>query len=199
MADVDDGDIVRVTAKLKFADVNEVQNVFHFKCANGLGTTGLDFMEASARLLDGMYDHIAPYMVGAVTFDTVAGFNVTKDTPLPDVPWPTQTAGTGGTGTTPTGVAALALLRTGLNRVLGKKYLGPFLASLLTGGRWNSTLTGAIALFAVSLLDRYIDLTNGVEMDPGVKTKSGAFRVFTDVVTTDNPVYQRRRREGRGA
>jgi hypothetical protein len=192
-------DVIKVTAALDMVG-NAVENVYYFRMDTAPSVTDTAVMNDLAAKLEEVYTHILSYMSDAVTFLEVRGFNVTKDQPMPTVSWPTMTVGGSSSARLPWGVSGLALLRTGVRRVLGRKFFGVFTeADNDDPGVWSGALTIAMAAAAGELVGSFLGSTTLAVILPGVVDKTGAFWAFIEAVASSNPAYQRRRRRGRGS
>jgi hypothetical protein len=119
---------------------------------------------------------------------------------MPTVPWPAQTVGQGVASTVAAQVAGLALLRTGISRIVGRKFIGGLVKDGFDGsGLLNSTNLLNIGAFAGSLIGEFVATSLNTYL-PGVKsTKTGIFWAFIEGLARGVPATQRRRRFGRGA
>jgi hypothetical protein len=116
------------------------------------------------------------------------------------VPWTSLTAGGGGASSNAAGVALLIVLRTGISRVFGRKYLGGIItANIDTDGFWASALVTVGATFAAHLLGEFVGGTSTSTWLPGLIAKTGQFWSFIEAIVSAIPAYQRRRRKGAGS
>jgi hypothetical protein len=87
-------------------------------------------------------------------FVEIEGYNVTRDTWLGSVSWPTQTFGTNVAEELPYQVAALVTFKTATTQHPGKKYLGGFTEDTNAGdGILTSGLLTELAAYAAVLLN----------------------------------------------
>lgn len=152
MAAIQDGDILRVTAKM-LLDSEEIQNVFY---AQYLGTTEVDEFAGADLLadrLDGCWGNINTQMSQDLDYLTIEVYNVTQDAPIQETGWLTQTSGAAIGDELPFQVAMLATFPTALKKSLGKKYIGGYTVdSVDDGGVPNSTTLSNLADFVADLL-----------------------------------------------
>jgi len=191
-------DVIRVTAVMS-GPSGRIENVFQFRVNSAVAPSDLTVMQDLAQKLDDVYEHMVSIMTGDTVFVEVNGFNVTQDLPMPTVPWPTQTTGESGSSDTPAQVSILALLRTGINRVVGRKFFGGFANGAFdSDGFATSAAITAVGLAAAELIGVFTGtLLN--EYLPGVKsTTSGLFWSFFEALVRSVPATQRRRRKDRG-
>jgi hypothetical protein len=152
-----------------------------------------------AQKLDDAYDHLGAALTSDTIFVEVQGFDLTQDRPLPTVTWPTQTVGSGGADSYAAQVSLLGLLRTGVARVLGRKFIGGLATGITdTNGFVTSAGMTLMGAFLAELVGTFIS-TSLNSYTPGVKSKtSGLFHAFIEGVASGVPAVQRRRRQGRG-
>jgi len=195
---VADGDIVRITANMDHTLEGDVQNVYHSILLGG-NATDLQYMQVAAVRLEACYAYLQPYMPDTLLFEDVRGFNITQDKPLPTVDWPTLAAGTVDVADPlPSVMSVLCFQRTGMSRVIGKKYYGPFTEADQSDAVWTSGLLAAVAL-GFNLLT--VGATAGTgTLSFGVFSPTlSLFQFFQEFVIPNVPAYQRRRRRGRGS
>jgi len=198
MPNVNTNDRVRATAVL-LGPSGEVQNVYYFRFQGVIPAGDLLVMADLADFLDGVYTDINLGIAGNYTYTEVRGFNMTQNVPMPTVSWPNLTTGGGSGGVSPSGVALLVILRTGISRVFGRKYFGGIIdGNIDSDGFWVSGLVSAGITAAGQLLTTFIGSTTLATYLPGIITSTNTFLGFISAVVTNNPSYQRRRRKGRG-
>ena len=152
-----------------------------------------------ADYLEDVYLEIDQQIHDSITFDSIELFNVTEGVPEPSINWPTLTVGGDATAPVPDGVTALSIGRTGVSKVVGKKYWPLGVETDIVEGIWGSTPTGVYALAAADWIAPFTG-ASGVTWDPGVWSRAAAlFRVFTETATSSVPAYQRRRKRGVGS
>jgi len=191
-------DRLRVTAVMSVAGAISVQNVYDVNCITEPGGDDVDVMEALAEWLDSAYTEIVGSLSNQLVFEEVRGFNITKDGPMPTVPWPTLTTGTPSGDYPPTAVAALVLFRTALAKVIGRKYIGILPESAMTAGLLISSVILELSAFALAIVAGPTPSGPAGAFDYGIRQSNGILRpVFTTVVR-NVLAYQRRRKPGRG-
>jgi len=195
---VNEGDVIRVTAVMNHDLEGTVQNVWWIK---QLTSTCPDstFMATMQARLTQSYGYIDEYMPDTLSFDEVRGFNVTQDVPLATVSWSGLT--TGGVDVAsplPSVLSCLAFGRTGQNRVILKKYFGPFTEDNQTDCEWTSAILTGVANLMGSMLADWLSGPVGTAT-AGVYSK-GQLTWFDIAETVVRSViaYQRRRKKGRG-
>jgi hypothetical protein len=195
---VSSGDIIRVTAVMD-SQHGHIENVYYFRSDLPIPAADEDYMADLAVKLESVYGAILSNLSIDTIFTEVQGYNVTTDQPMPTIGWPTLTAGTGAAQSLPAGVSALAILRTGVKRVLGRKFFGLLQTGVLDGdGFLTAGVVTAVATAAGELIGGFLGSETLSGWLPGVRDKTGAFWAFIEAVASNNPGYQRRRRRGRG-
>jgi len=192
------GHRVRVTAVMQALGGVTIENVYDVQCTAGGTGDDDDVMQHLAAWLDGAYTHLTGLQVNAMTYVEVRGFDVSADTPLPTVAWPSLTTGSGGGEPTPYGVAALVLFRTLKARVVGRKYLGGFNEALWASGEILVAALPAFLSFAAEIAAGPGLSVAGGEYEYKIYDKLGVARDTIASVVRSVAAYQRRRRPGRG-
>lgn len=198
MANVNTNDRIRATAVL-LGPAGEMQNVYYFRFQGVVPAGDLLVMADLADFLDNAYSILNASVSSDYTYTEIRGFNVTQNTPMPTVAWPSLTAGGGGASSIPAAVSLLIIFRTGISRVFGRKYIGGMHEGNVDGdGFWVSGLVTVGTTFAAEFLSTFIGTTTLATYLPGIITTTNTFLGFIASVVTGNPAYQRRRRKGRG-
>jgi len=190
---VSTNDIIRVNA-IMTGPSGRIENVFHFRANNVLSGTDSAVMLDLAQFLDDTYTAISGRMTSDTIFVEVQGFNVTTGNPLPTVPWPTLTAGTGGATDMPAQVAGLGILRTGVARAIGRKFFGGLnTLSFDANGFLTSPAIVDIGTTLGNLTSSFIGASTLNTYLPGIRTVAGLFWGFLSVFVKGSPAVQRRR------
>lgn len=156
-----DGDVARVTCVMDI-EGSSVQSVWHIK-ADGIDPSNdADSLAEFAARLDAAYDELTGFLTAEYDFDWIQAFNVTEDSPMGLISWPTLVSGDQVTDNMPPAVAYNVLFPTDTARSQGRKFLGPFSvdARNALGGVNGSLLTAATAFRAV-VMDPWL-FANGV-------------------------------------
>jgi hypothetical protein len=191
-------DIIRVTAVLAGPN-GAMENVFQFRANVVLDAVDINVMNDLAEKLDTAYGHISPNMSADVVFVEIQGHNLTQNQPMPTVSWPTRTVGGNSAHVGAAQISFLGLLRTGVRRVLGRKYLGGFPpGAIQLAGFFSVDYIPLVAGFLGEFVGSFIAGSTLNTYLPGLKSKTGAFWGFIEGVASANPATQRRRRQGRG-
>jgi hypothetical protein len=198
---VTDGDVIRAACRLRDGYGSDILNVYHFMYA-GATTNSTVLGPFLINALDLMYDHIQPAIPSDTTFVDIDLSNATTGEVEAARAWQYQTAG-GGTGAQmPSKDTALVVGRTNRSKVVGRKFLGPFISDTNVDGVWSSGFLTSLGDF---LTDYLADVIVGAvgSLSPGVaRYIAGVFNRFTLIDTgyCTNGIYsQRRRRPGVGS
>lgn len=198
MAITHDGDVLRITARMNLLSTGAVENVYTMRWNGLLSSEDGPVMTHVSTYLEDLVSDVTNFQPGDLKYIDVEGFNHTQSRPMPTVNWPTLTEGAGSGDYLPPGVSALAFFRTGLSRVIARKFLGPVLESLNTNGFFTSAVLTSLSSFIGKMLSPDISLIDAGTLTPGVISKAGTFHALTDGTGSSSPAYQRRRRAGRG-
>jgi hypothetical protein len=195
------GDLLEVAIVHTLGPVDEQINVFHMHVA--VAGTGTD-ADLDADLLEyfgDAYALIEHLMPTSMDVQEIRYRNVTDNTPTRYVPWTgTYTGGTSTGEHLPPACAALILYRTGVLKVLGKKYLPTFSEAAQDGGVWSAGTLGSVGAFGGATDGQVTMPVTNIELE---------FRVFSRTLGNDYPIigaqarsqvaYLRSRRFGRGS
>lgn len=199
MTDTVQNDVIRATAKLVNATSGAIQNVYWFKMTSDLSLEPDDVAEDLGEALELIYDGLITDMSEDTTFDSINYYNITQDFPLGDYDWPTLTDGTQTTEELPHGCAALLFARTGQPRVLGRKFLGPFLEASQSDGAWVTAFRTTLASALNSWITVLFEGTHATWQRGVWSATKEAFYTFVDGVVRFVVAYQRRRKANVGA
>lgn len=197
MGVVNNGDVLRVAAKMTCVS-GDVQNVYHYRFT---GTNGADALTVLGDIAEGLevaYGEIQPALHSSLTFDSIDGYNVTRDEPMGTVDWPDLTVGGASGQPLPPQVSALCLFGTGTARSQGRKFLPPMTESETDG---NGAITlgtlGSILGYAETLLD-LITVAHGYVQAGNWNQALARFAPWVTAQAVDHFRTQRRRVSGRG-
>jgi len=198
MADVEVGDVIRLTAVMDHDYEGTVQNVWHVLQSVDTATQE-DFMDDVADRMNAAYNNLDNFMPDSLSFQEIRGYNITQDEPLPTVNWPTLTVGqVDAAEPLPSVMSALGLMRTGTPKVLGKKYFGPFTDANINNTEWTSGITSAVLQALISMTTAWS--SGGGQAEAGVwSEKLETWIPVIERVARSVAAYQRRRKQGRGA
>lgn len=191
-------DVIEISARGEFAGVEDTVNVYQFQLQTAAPVADATAITQLAGHLDDIYDNIQPLQTTSYLYRDLSFRNITQDTVLGVVPWPTKVAGASVGKAMPPGVAGLINMATNIARVVLRKYLGGLTDAVLEiDGTFTSVLVAALVQFAADLLALFI--TGSETWAYGhLSPKTAAFEQPVAGVVTDIPAYQRRRKQGRG-
>ncbi len=192
------GDIVRITAKMKWFGTDDVQNVFTYKVT--LNTTADDdeFMSVVADVLDSAYTNIVADLSDRFTFESIDGINLTQDVLLPEVNWPVLVAGLSTTGIVPQQLAICAFWPTTTPKVRTSTFFGGFVIAAIAP--LGQITAGNIT--RVLLVANELSTFDTVELDMDKGSLNPLTMVFTPAgipLVPERWRTQRRRRIGVGS
>lgn len=192
------GDRIRITARMEFGGVNDVQNVYHVSGVGGASETDANFMAAIALFLDTQYTIINPFISNTITYLDVLGFNITQNLPLPPIGWPTLVGGAGGGDATSPQVSPTVFWRTSRARSIARKFL-PLGSELdVAAGILSTAFLAALANYGVAFVGGIpMGLLNVRFITLNLIT--GLTATYENALVPVDTRTQRRRRRGVGA
>lgn len=199
MAEIDNGDILRIGATWEFEGVFEITNVYHAKVTAGGGVTyavgALDIQE----YLEDISTELIPLLSDEMHTDYLSLSNVTQDTTFGAIAWKNPLQGQAADTAVPPGVCLFAWGRTIKPRVQIRKYFGVHTEVSLIDQGWSSAARAdANDAMAIHVLDWALGANlelKGVAYNRTLLTDTEAISVST----AQEPAYQRRRKRGRGS
>lgn len=199
MAEVENGDVLRIGATWQLEGAYEITNVWHALVQAG---GGIGYAEASLDIQDYMediYTGVAAKLSDKMVTDFITLSNPTQDTTFGALAWQAVLEGAITTEQTAPGVCCLGWARTLKPRVQIRKYWGVFAEIDMQAGIWSATLRTAVDTAMTTHIQPY---TGG----PALTLQGVAYNrtLATHVLpisstTASEPAYQRRRRRGRGS
>lgn len=192
------GDIVRITAKMKWFGTDDVQNVYTYKVDLNATLDDAEFMSVVADVLDSAYNNLVTSQSLSYTYESISGINVTQDVLLPEVSWPVLTAGTSGTNIIPQQLAVCAFWPTTTPKVRTSTFFSGWVINSIDALGQILPAIITVVLAAANELSTFdtveLDMTKG-SLNPigSIFTPSGVPQVPARFRT------QRRRRIGVGS
>lgn len=192
------GDIVRITAKMRWFGTDDVQNVFTYKVLLNATLDDDEFMSVVADVLDSAYNNLLGGQSTQFTYESIDGINLTQDVLLPEVAWPVLTAGASATTIVPQQLAICAFWPTTTPKVRTSTFFGGFVIAAI------AALGDITAANVTQVLAAANELSNfdTVELDMEKGSLNPITSVFTPSGTPQVPTRwrtQRRRRVGVGS
>ena len=199
MADVDDGDILRLGAVFDFDAIYDVVNVWHVLTEATAGRTWAQATTAIQSWLDSVYASLKTPLSDEMTTGEVSVANVTQGTTLGTIAWSPTWSGAGAGDQTAAGVCCFTWARTYTPRVQIRKYFGVFPETNIADGSWataartgcEGAMTYAIAPHAAAAFTNFQAVA--------YNRTAGTYTLAVSVASSAEPAYQRRRRRGRGS
>lgn len=202
MADTNDGDILRISARMTSVIHGDLVNVYHYRCnpdSGGSLTDAVTLVQAG-QLMEDLYEDLDDVMCEEYSFADINVFNVTQDRPLGSTTWPTLTDGDLADDPLPSTVAAFVQLPTGFSRVWGRKFFGGLSeVNNTTTGRISSGLQSALADAAATILAGWTSPTSDEWTSVIWSTKYGDWLELTSAIIGNVWATIRRRRIGKGS
>lgn len=199
MADIDNGDILRIGATWEYEHAYEVSNVFHARVTAG---GGIDYSVSLSDIQEYMadiYTEIDTYLSDEMRVNFLTMSNITQDTTIGAFAWAGVTAGQSTGERLPPGLCCMTWARTLKPRVQIRKYWGVFDENRLEEGVWDSALQVACELAMGNHIAEFAG-TGGLTVQGVAYNRT--LTTFTEGVTVQSaaePAYQRRRKRGRGS
>lgn len=194
------GEVVRVAARLKGPQGQDIINVYHYRATNTISDTDSDIMTAIAGTMDDIYYPVQSEFPATsspidLKIDVVEMVNGTERIVrnLGLRIWGANFNPSGIGNVYAPGVAVGVLLRTSVGKVFARKFIGPLMeATFGDHARLDSSKIAAFLLMAARMLNS-IALTGG-QLEPGVLSKRlGGFAKFIFYELAAEAFYQRRR------
>ncbi len=199
MAEVDNGDVLRLGATFELEGAFEVTNVWHAQVVAG---GGISFAVAATDVqmyLEDIYNNVMPKATDTMLSDFISLSNVTQGTTFGAIAWLNPLVGAIATEITAPGVCLFTWARTLKPRVQIRKYFGVLCEVDLQAGVWSSTAQVQMELAMGVHVAPY---TGG----PALTLQGVAYNRLLDTIAlpisvqaSPEPAYQRRRRRGRGS
>lgn len=193
------GDVIEASARMEWQGVEDIVNVFQFKCNTLTSSDPDDIITDLRNQIEYYYTPIVTGMNNSVIFRDISFRNLSNNEVYGAYPWPNLVGGTGGITTMVSGTAGLVNFATGVAKVILKKYFGVFVSTVLENdGSFNSSLMAALTIVINRMLE---DITgaSGTYNYGYLSPKTLQFEVPLVGTTSEIPAYQRRRKAGRGS
>lgn len=199
VADVENGDVLRLGCGLIYDGLYDVVNVWHILCNLDVG---IDWASATTFIqtyCDDLYDDLKAPLNDEMGTGSISVANVTQATTLGSIAWSPTWSGAEAGEATAAGVCCFAWARTYKPRVQIRKYYGVFGEVNVTTGSWTGTVQNA----CVASMTFHIAST---QMAPSkffqgiaYNRTLGTYQAGVSVAVSAEPAYQRRRKRGRGS
>ena len=196
---VSNGAGLKVVQHLTLPQSVEHLNVYHYYASFTGDQADQDVIDALVQQMDDMYTELAAVLKSTITMGLCYVYKYNLGV------WDLVGSGspavtfTGASDMLPHGVAALVRAYTNHPRVIGRKYIGGLMEGAQTGGVWSAGVQTALAAFA-GVWDNTVEVVAGEDLEPGIWSTAFASiaALSGEFAYSVYPVYQRRRRPGRG-
>lgn len=194
------GDIVRIAARMRGPQGQDIINVYHYRATNTISDTDDDIMDWIAGQMDRIYEIVETEFPSTSTpLDLKVDVVEMEDGKekivrnLGQQLWGVSFEPSGIGNVYAPGVAVGILLRTAVGKVFARKFIGPLMeATFGDHGRLDSSKIPGFLSMATRMLES-ISLTGG-QLEPGVLSKRlGGFAKFVFSELAAEAFYQRRR------
>lgn len=187
-----------MVVKGKVASLYDIVNVFHF--VKGVDTEDSELEDLCADWIDGMWTPIAPYLSAAYS---IHSFGLRK---YVDGVWGLESvhsisiAGSDSSEMLPLQNAAVALTRTGIKRVFGRKFIGPLTITSISSTELASAALIAMASFTAKWIAGQDGIGAGHNIRPRIYRKdTGQFEALLGGAVDVLVGSMRRRKVGVGS
>lgn len=195
---ISEGNVLRLAVVWRLDAADEQVNTFIIR-VNETGLIGTDeeTRNAISEYLTDLYAGPVQDIVNNLVHNRVEIFNLTLA--APELPIGAIAALNGqDTGVMqPAGVSMLVFGRTGISRVIARKFMPTYSTGALADGQFSAGALGRAADFA-EIWEAPWSNANLTELEAGVWRNGTTFVPIAQAVAQPNPAYQRRRRKGRG-
>lgn len=199
MAQIENGDVLRIATSLLYDGVHEITNVWHVLVTSGGEKTFLEIVDDIKEYVDLLFDDIDTILVTEITADSIGVSNATQTLVFGQIDFGVFAQGGDANEPTAAGACCLAFGRTYKPRVQIKKYFGVFARSSLTAGLWIAAARDAVALSMAAHVTEQV-LTDGLTLlGVAYNRDLGTYELVQSTVVRAEPAYQRRRTRGRGS
>lgn len=196
------GDIYRAIVKGRILGTVETRNMFGYVLTSA-NATETEIAVALEGAVEGMFDAFkVHFWSGYQIFgsETQKWYPAIGQTPGYWLGYHSHNASITGTGSgdlVSFQSAALLVFKTGVKRVLGRKFIAGMIESETAQGSWTSAAINPLVTFVASMLASVTFGTGGVAQ-PGVLDKTGAFHQYTTGTVGSIISTMRRRKPGYG-
>lgn len=191
-------DVIRIQARMLRNGVDAVQNVYHVKHESGSPVVDATWVLEVSAIIDAEMFKLRGSLNTNITSLDLLFFNITQDVTLPDGSWATFAAGTNAADANPPQVSAEVFWRTGAARVIGRKFLPPFIEAENNDGKWSVGLLTLLVVFVVNFIGSLVT-SQGNVLFGTFNALTATFNAYTSGFAPVDARTQRRRRTGVGA
>ena len=193
------GDVIRVAPIWYWNSTSQIVNVHALLLGPTVGGTQLEIRDDIAQYLDVLYGPIVGAMPNTVINSGISLFNYSLGNPEIGIGADSNLDGSNANQVLPLMSCPFVWMRTGVSRVIGKKFLPPFTENSWDGNMWNSTTQGQLRDFCDIWLAPFV-ADNGTNIQSVVWRKdTSTYELPLDTNYSSYARTQRRRRPGVGA
>jgi len=191
-------DILRVTAGLAIGIDSTVQNVYYLRIDEAGGVADAQILTDMGEYLEDAYTEVVPQLANNCTFEEYKVTNVTTKVDIGISAFPTLTSGTNAGDMLPFGISGLVRARTPTVGREGRKFIGPLVETSQTDGLLSAGLVADLEDFGDEAYGTFVS-TSGNTYQPVIYDRDAHVgREMTDIIASNIPAYQRRRKQGVG-
>ena len=193
------GDVIRVTAGMRYGTSDDVQNVYHLKIAGSTPPNDSDLLDDCDAWLTNVYTAILAELTAELTFTQISVYNITQDYKVGETSWGTLTVGSGGGAQMPSGVCMLGTGRCLDHNAVGRKFFGPVTESAIAYGELGSGAMGHMVTAVAAWISNAISVGSHVYTSGVWDEVHDLFYAFREGLVRSVPAYQRRRKTNVGS
>lgn len=192
------GDIVRLTTLGLVNAADAIQNVWHLRVNNISPISDALLLQACDEWTENVYTNLLDTWSNDTTLAAINVQILRDDQALGEYELTNVLNGTETGESTSPQIAVLGFIRTGVSKLIGKKYFGVFSENGISEGLVTGGVLADVANAMIDATTPFIG-TGGVSLTGGVWSPTRAlFYVATQIAVSGATVVQRRRRVGRG-
>ena len=199
MANIENGDVLRIGATMSYENVFELTNVYHCLVTGGGDKAFSEIIDDIQEYMDAIMADIDTLLLDECRANYLSVANPTQGLVFGSIEWGAFAQGGASADPTAVGVCCLGYARTLAPRVQIRKYYGVFAETQMAAGLWSSAVrTAIVTLMGYHILPQTMTdglVLMGVAFNRTLKT----YQLGQSVTTSAEPTYQRRRRRGRGS
>jgi hypothetical protein len=154
------GNTIRCAVEWLFDGKSQVVNTYHLGLSNITGQTQDEIRADITEYFEGLYSSITNDMAVNNVHVGIGLYNQSTNNPEIGIGASSTLDGTAGGDPLPAQDCAFLWARTALSRLIGKKYLPPFVEARWDGAKWDSTTSTHLRNMCDFLMQQY-ESTNG--------------------------------------
>lgn len=199
MADVNQGDIVRIAVRAEIQGTEDHVNVYDMVKTDASGQDAASALSDLEDWVELVYLILRAIQTTALIYRELTAYNTTQQTVLGAVTITTPSSGTRVEDDIPPGNAAMISFPTTVGKVIGRKYFGGLgKGTIDPDGSLTASIITTLISTANAIRAPFVGTTG--EWHYGVvRSLTGQHLIPTASVIVDTVSYQRRRRTGRGS